>query len=266
MNLTVDAPEAPERANALQQLEEWIERPMQLLGLVWLVLLVFELAHGLSPGLGALSAAIWVIFIIDFTLRLMLAPDKGGYLRSNWLVGLSLFLPALRALRFLRVIRVLRAVRGLRLLRIITSVNRSMNSLRRGMGRRGFGYVTALTLVVMLAGAAGMYAFERDLGGSPGFVDFPTSLWWTAMVMTTLGSDFWPRSLEGRALCFLLALYAFAVWGYITASLATFFLGRDADRDDAEIAGQKGLDRLRSDIASLAAEVRVLSETMTRAQ
>ena len=85
------------------------------------------------------------------------------------------------------------------------------------------------------------------------------------MVMTTLGSDFWPRSLEGRALCFLLALYAFAVWGYITASLATFFLGRDADRDDAEIAGQKGLDRLRSDIASLAAEVRILSESVRKA-
>jgi voltage-gated potassium channel len=61
-------------------------------------------------------------------------------------------------------------------------------------------------------------------------------------------------------------LYAFAVWGYITASLATFFLGRDADRDDGEIAGQKGLDRLRSDIASLAAEVRVLSETVTKTQ
>ncbi|MDP9178252.1 MAG: ion transporter [Gemmatimonadota bacterium] len=266
MNRTVDAADAPERANALQQLEEWIERPMQLLGLVWLVLLVVELAHGLSPGLAAVSAAIWVIFIIDFTLRLILAPDRGGYLRRNWLVGLSLFLPALRVLRFFRVMRVLRATRGLRLLRIVTSVNRSMNSLRRALHRRGFGYVTALTVVVMLAGAAGMYAFERDLAGSAGFVDFTASLWWTAMVMTTLGSDFWPRSLEGRILCFLLALYAFAIWGYVTASLATFFLGRDADRDDAEIAGQKGLDRLRSDIASLAAEVRVLSDSVRKAQ
>jgi voltage-gated potassium channel len=36
-------------------------------------------------------------------------------------------------------------------------------------------------------------------------------------------------------LCFLLAVYAFAVWGYITASLATFFVGRVADDDRAEL-------------------------------
>ena len=35
--------------------------------------------------------------------------------------------------------------------------------------------------------------------------------------MTTLGSEYWPKSTEGRLLCFLLAVYAFAVWGYITA-------------------------------------------------
>jgi voltage-gated potassium channel len=118
--------------------------------------------------------------------------------------------------------------------------------------------------IVMLGGAAGMNAFEREMNGSAAFSDFPASLWWTAMVMTTLGSDSWPTSLEGRILCFLLALYAFAVWGYITASLATFFVGRDADRDDAEIAGQKGLERLSSQIAALALEIRVLRESASQ--
>jgi voltage-gated potassium channel len=57
----------------------------------------------------------------------------------------------------------------------------------------------------------------------------------------------------------VLALYAFAVWGYITASLATFFLGRDAEEDAAEIAGQRSIEMLREDIASLRAEVRALA-------
>jgi hypothetical protein len=78
---------------------------------------------------------------------------------------------------------------------------------------------------VTVAGAAGMYAFEKELPGGGGLADYSTALWWTAMVMTTLGSEYWPRTVEGRVLCFLLSLYAFAVWGYITASLATFFLG-----------------------------------------
>jgi hypothetical protein len=64
------------------------------------------------------------------------------------------------------------------------------------------------------------------------------------------------RTAEGRALWFLLAVYAFAVWGYITASLATFFVGRDADDDRAELAGRQSIEGLRREIAALRAELR----------
>ena len=42
-------------------------------------------------------------------------------------------------------------------------------------------------------------------------------------------------------LCFFLALYAFAVFGYVTAVFAAFFVGRDAENDEAELAGAKQL-------------------------
>jgi voltage-gated potassium channel len=48
-----------------------------------------------------------------------------------------------------------KASRGLRLLRLISSVNRSMNALGAAMRRRGFGYVLALTMMVVFVGAAG---------------------------------------------------------------------------------------------------------------
>jgi voltage-gated potassium channel len=113
-----------------------------------------------------------------------------------------------------------------------------------------------LTILVALGGAAGMHAFESGPPGG-GLPDYGMALWWTAMVMTTLGSDYyWPRTAEGRALCFLLAVYAFAVWGYITASLATFFVGRDAEDDRSELAGRKSMEALRRDIAAMRAELR----------
>jgi voltage-gated potassium channel len=71
------------------------------------------------------------------------------------------------------------------------------------------------------------------------------------MIMTTLGSSYWPQSAEGRLLCLRLAVYAFAVWGYVTAALATYFVGRDADDDEAEIPGRKEIELLRSEIAGL---------------
>jgi voltage-gated potassium channel len=126
------------------------------------------------------------------------------------------------------------------------------------MGRRGFGYVLALTLVMTLVGAAGMVAFES--GGPGGGLDsYGEALWWTAMIMTTLGSDYWPQTAEGRLLCFILALYAFAMFGYVTATLATFFIGRDAESDEAEVAGAASMEALRRDIQALREEIRSLS-------
>jgi len=247
-----------ERLVVLSQLEGWIERPMQVLGFAWLALLVVELAYGLSPLLEAVSTAIWVVFILDFLLRLILAPAKGRYLKSNWLIAVSLLFPALRVLRVARAIRPLgaaRAVRGIRLVRVVSSVNRGMRTLGRSMGRRGLRYIVVLTLLVTAAGAAGMLAFEREVPGSS-ITDYPTALWWTAMIMTTLGSEYWPQTAEGRLLCILLALYAFAAFGYLTASLATYFIGQDAKTTDGELAGAASVEALRLEIQSLRAEMR----------
>ena len=74
--------------------------------------------------------------------------------------------------------------------------------------------IVALTVVVTLAGAAGMYTFENENPDGRGLSNYGAALWWTAMIMTTMGSEYWPQTAEGRVLCFLLSLYAFAVFGY----------------------------------------------------
>jgi voltage-gated potassium channel len=132
-----------------------------------------------------------------------------------------------------------------------------MRAFGASMGRRGFGYVVGLTVIVTFGGAAGMFAFERDAGGG-GLNSYGEALWWTAMIMTTMGSQYWPQTAEGRVLCFLLSLYAFAVFGYVTATLATFFVGRDAASEDAEVAGNKQIAELRDEIAALREEIRRL--------
>ncbi len=88
----------------------------------------------------------------------------------------------------------------------------------------------ALAVLVALLGAGGMLAFEPASEVEGGFASYGEALWWTAMLLTTMGSEFWPRTAEGRVLCFLLSLYGFAVFGYITAAFASFFVGRDAER------------------------------------
>jgi voltage-gated potassium channel len=101
-----------------------------------------------------------------------------------------------------------------------------------------------------------MYALEHEV--DDGFANYGEALWWTAMLLTSLGSAYWPQTPEGRVLCLLLAIYGFAVFGYITATLASFFIDRDAERNDAGIAGAREIRRLREEVAGLRDEMRAL--------
>lgn len=226
--LAIDpTPDRDARASALEQLEDWLRAPMLLLSFAWLGLLVYELAVGSARLLETFGTAIWAIFLVEFAVRFALAPAKRAFLRANWLTVIALAVPALRLFRALRVLRAASALRGLRLLRIVTSANRGMNALRIAMRRRRLGYVLALTALVATLGAAGMLAFEPAHEVEGGFESYGDALWWTGMLLTSIGSAFWPATPEGRILCFLISLYGFAVFGYITASFASFFVGRD---------------------------------------
>lgn len=250
-----------ERQALLEQLQDWLEAPMVVLAFIWLALFVIEVLWGLNPLLETIGYAIWALFGVEFLVGLILAPAKGRYLKFNLLKAIALLAPALRVLRVARVLQLSRVAgmsRGLRLLRLVSSLNRGMRALGASMERRGFGYAVLLTLIVTLVGAAGMYAFESNLPNGQGIESYGDALWWTAMIMTTLGSEYWPVSASGRLLCFFLSLYAFGVFGYVTATLATFFVGRDAANEEADIASARSIAALRTEIESLEEAIRAL--------
>ena len=140
-------------------------------------------------------------------------------------------------------------------MKIVGTANRSMNALRRTLERRKFGYVAGLTMLVVGLGAAGMLNFEpaRDVHG--GFTSYGDALWWTAMLLTSIGSQYWPVTTEGRLLTVLLSLYGFATFGYITATIASYFVGRDAERKDAPVAGSGQVEQLIREVQALRAEL-----------
>jgi voltage-gated potassium channel len=97
-----------------------------------------------------------------------------------------------------------------------------------------------------------MYAFERSVPGAPGLPDYMTALWWTAMLLTTVGSEYWPQTTEGRLLCLLLSIYAVAIFGYLAALLASFFIGRDAAADGSGAS----LKSIQQDLTELRRQLR----------
>ncbi len=227
------------RWELLEHVNALTDRPLTVLSLIWVGLLVLDLTRGLGPLLTLVSNVIWGLFVADFVIEFTIAPHKTTYLKHNWLMALALLLPALRLLRVFRVARLLRlsrAARSMKLVRVLGSLNRGLGAVRHAMAQRAVGYVSALTLVVLFAGSAGMYAFENPQAlGQAGYADvsragggiqsYGDAVWWTAMVLTTMGSDYFPHTMEGRLLCWLLALYGFAVFGYVTATIASYFIG-----------------------------------------
>jgi len=136
--------------------------------------------------------------------------------------------------------------------RIVSSLNRSLKSLGATMKRRAFGYVLSITLIITFAGAAGMYALENP---NPGFDSYGMALWWTAMRVITAGNEFNPATPEGRGLAFLIAVFGYTIFGYVTATFATYFIGRDAEEKDAPVAGAKDVEELKEEIKKLTASI-----------
>lgn len=240
-----------ERWRELETLEEWLRTPMLVLSLVWLGIVVAELSGAGNDVLTIVGTAVWIVFIAEFAIRFALAPEKRPFLRSNWLTVIALLVPALRLFRAFAVLRAVRVLRGVRLVRIVGTANRAMNALRSTLRRRGFLYVLSLTIGVLLLGAAGMMSFEPAGEVEGGFTSYGHALWWTGMLIASIGTDFWPATPEGRALSALLAVYGLAVFGYIAATFASFFIGRDAASEAGEVAGSAEIAALRTEIAAL---------------
>src|SRR3546814_20311281 len=76
---------------------------------------------------------------------------------------------------------------------------------------------------------------------------------WSSDVCSSDLSEFWPQTAEGRILCLILSIYGFAIFGYVTATLASLFVGQDA-RDKA--ASAAAVESLQSELAALRADMR----------
>jgi voltage-gated potassium channel len=100
------------------------------------------------------------------------------------------------------------------------------------------GYLLLLTALLALLGAGGRFALEPASEVEGEFNSYGEALWWTGMLLTLLGSEFWPQTVQGRLLCFLLSLYGFAVFGYITASFASFSSGATRRRRNWRLRAQ----------------------------
>lgn len=119
------------------KIEEQLEVPMFILAMVWLYFFILELVEGLTATQEIIIYCIWIAFILEFALKIYLAPRKLQFLKSNLITLIALIIPALRVLRIFYAVRILSSVRiinSTNIIRALTSGKRFFSSLKEAQG------------------------------------------------------------------------------------------------------------------------------------
>jgi voltage-gated potassium channel len=239
------------RLSAFKKKLEW---PMLFLSFIWFCILIIEIVYDTIPALSDVGSAIWILFIFYFALRLAIVANRVAFLKKNWLFILAIVVSAMRFFPFLQpfpLVRALTATFGMQVIWIFASADQGMRFLRIALGRRGAGYALALTFVVLFAGAAGMLHFEGISVNPQGIATYPKALWWTAMQMTNIGSGYSIVTTGGRIICLVISVYAAAMFGYLTALMATLLIDLDAKDPKPEMARQQLMQEVRDELVQL---------------
>jgi voltage-gated potassium channel len=203
-----------------------------------------HLARGWRAACGVVTLVAWLLFLLDYALRLWVARDRRSFFTRHVLDLVIVLLPALRPLRLLRLVVLFRVL------------NRKAAATLRG---RVPLYVTISAGTLVVCAALAVLDAERHAAGA-NIKTFGDALWWSVVTVTTVGyGDHYPVTVQGRFVAIGLMIGGVALIGVVTASFAAWFIDRVRDEEEAEAqATQRDLAALSDQIRELTAEVRAL--------
>jgi voltage-gated potassium channel len=203
------------------------------LSLYVIVALVVDTFFKLSPEVHTLlqniDYVICLIFFIDFLHRVFTAKNKWEYLRWGWIdllssIPMNYFLAG-RLFRVFQLFRVLRAIRSIKYL---------SHYFLRNKIKSAFTSAAILAFLAIVFSAIGILQVEKDVPGAK-IVNAENALWWAYVTITTVGyGDMVPVTTEGRMIAAILMTVGVGLFGTFTAYVASWFVARKVEEDEAE--------------------------------
>ena len=212
---------------------KWTDIPLLIVAIGSLPLLLLEIiSHRLTNGdktfLLIVNMTVFLAYAVDYIVELLVTPEKGRYVRSEWssllIVVAQLFaiLPAMNFLGFLR---------GARALRVISSITRivgiSMTSRSQGreiLKKRATSFAFGLSGFTLITSAVG-FTLAEDVGKNGRVDSFFDALWWSAATITTVGyGDIYPVTAAGRIIAVFTMVVGVSTLAVVTARIAQFLI------------------------------------------
>lgn len=132
-------------------------------------------------------------------------------------------------------------------MRVVAAFGEVSQEGRRLLVRHRLHYVLVATVAVVVSCAGLVYAVEEQAANAT-IKTFGTGLWWAIATVTTVGyGDVVPRTPVGRGIAAFLMLGGIALFGVLTANLASFFLQSDEEARDLRLDAILGrLERIEA--------------------
>jgi hypothetical protein len=163
------------RHELVEDIERVTKYPMILLGLAWLVIGIIVVTTDInstaSTALVGTLFALWVILLVEYLVRLVITPDRRGYLKRRWAEPVTVVAPPLQGWRFVGIEKMCLLLHegALRVEAILKH-----HSLFR---------VLIAAAATLLLGAWLVVLLEGNAKGS-NIHNYPDALWWAIVTVT----------------------------------------------------------------------------------
>jgi voltage-gated potassium channel len=222
------------RHDLVDNIERVTKYPLALLGIAWLVIAIVVLTNDLNGSassflVGALFV-LWAIALVEYAVRLVITPDRRGYLKRRWVEPATVVVPPLQGWHLVGMEKMS--------LLVYEGELRAETILKHHSLFR----VLIAAAGTLFLGAWLVLLFEENAKGS-NIHSYPDALWWAIVTVTTVGyGDRYPVSAGGRAVAVVLMLVGIGLIGVLTATVASVFVKEHTDANKEVF--KKGHDEL----------------------
>ena len=177
------------------------------------------------------NLVVFIVFAIDYIVKLVLTDSKPTYIRTQWL---SLFIVISQLLALLPALGIFGVLRGVRAIRVFGVIARifGIGAATKSSGKEffkkraasvAFG-VAGLTLIT----SAVAFTIAEDVGDGRRIHSFFDALWWSAATITTVGyGDIYPVTTAGRIIAVFTMVVGISFLAVVTARIAKFLISTD---------------------------------------